>query len=85
MFAETDDNAVNKLLRRPMLNSLLESVYPLPGEEEEGDQGRDAWQPEVQKLCMDLLQLLTRFEPIQLIIKAVFLQKCRTLSGWRMF
>ena len=83
MFAETDDNAVNKVLRRPMLNSLLESVYPLPGEE--GDQGRDAWQPEVQKLCMDLLQLLTRFEPIQLIIKVVFLQKCRTLSGWRMF
>ena len=47
-------------LCRPILSSLLKSVYPVPGEEGSEEQKKDLWQPEVQKLCMDLQQLVTR-------------------------
>lgn len=49
---------------RPLLSSLLESVYPMPGEESGEEERKDDWQPEVQKLCVDLQQLLIRMEEV---------------------
>ena len=45
---------------RPLLNTLLDSVYP-PPEEESDRQKEEEWQPEVQRLCMELQQILTRW------------------------
>ena len=47
-----------------MLSSLLEVVYPMSGDEGGEDQREEDWQPEVQQLCMDLQQLLTRMEEV---------------------
>ena len=47
-----------------MLSSLLEVVYPMSGDEGGEDQRKEDWQPEVQQLCMDLQQLLTRMEEV---------------------
>ena len=49
---------------RPVLSSLLEAVYPMSGDEGGEDQRKEDWQPEVQQLCMDLQQLLTRMEEV---------------------
>ena len=51
----------------------------MPGEESGEEERKDDWQPEVQKLCMDLQLLLTRSPIKTIIIRAVIIQTQHTL------
>ena len=65
---------------RPLLNTLLDSVYP-PPEEESDRQKEDEWQPEVQRLCMELQQILTRWS----IWEKKQVEDFFSVAGWRRF
>ena len=47
----------------------------MPGEESGEEERKDHWQPEVQKLCMDLQQLLIRSPIKTIIIRAAVIKQ----------